>query len=204
MMLLQHALCLGARQASDAVSELLGQLSRRRPFKDGAGLVPRIPRVGRLAALVAIAGCALSVALHAGENAQASDCAGASALRFPGTARFRGVAVSGDGLFGALEVDIDVDVLRVGSYVVRGVLEDNGRVVANRPAWQSALDARASFSATSTGRHTVALRFSGEQIRRHGADGPYSLRLIANSDATAAGCGRILSPFLRRSAFGER
>lgn len=123
-------------------------------------------------------------------------------ITFPGSARFRTVDTDGDGRFEALEADVDLDVRVSGDYVVLGRLERSGVLVANRPAFESMLTTRVDVSG-APGRRVITLRFSGEQIRRSGLDGPYTLVLAANGDSSAAGSAALVTPAYSRTAFGE-
>lgn len=133
----------------------------------------------------------------------ASVWAGADMLEFLPEAEFRRVDADGDGRFEALEVDVPVEVKREGAYVVFGHLTKAGQLVAHRPAYESASPTQADVPA-GTGRITVTLRYSGEQVRRSGLDGPYELRLMANGETSAAGGPRTYaSPPFRHAQFGE-
>jgi PKD repeat protein len=83
-----------------------------------------------------------------------------------------------DGLFDNLVVEVGMDVTEPGSYRVLGELADeNGELIATATAVAD-LDA---------GTETVSLRFDGASIYKHGADGPYVLRVVrvAEDDGSA-------------------
>jgi len=134
--------------------------------------------------------------------AGATPLAGPGLISFPGSARFRTVDADADGRFDALEADVDLDIVTAGDYVVFARLDRGGLLVANRPAFESMLVTRADVGG-APGRRTVTLRFSGEQIRRSGLDGPYTLSIAANSDTAGAGTASLATPAYNHNAFGE-
>ena len=124
-------------------------------------------------------------------------------LSFAGASAYRTPDVDGNGRFEALEVDVQVDVANAGDYVVIGqLLGSNGVLVANGPSFDSMRFSTAYINGAA-GRRSISLRFSGEQIRESGIDGPYTLQLLANGPTGAAGTGSITTPAYRWAQFGE-
>jgi hypothetical protein len=124
-------------------------------------------------------------------------------LSFAGASAYRTPDVDANGRFEALEVDVVVDVASAGDYVVIGqLLGSNGALVANRPTLNSMRFTTAYINGAA-GRRSISLRFSGEQIRESGIDGPYTLQLLANGPNGAAGEGSITTPAYRWAQFGE-
>ncbi|MES1245073.1 MAG: PKD domain-containing protein [Acidobacteriota bacterium] len=102
----------------------------------------------------------------------------ASTSRLNGTFSDRGDDADSDGLFDDLEVQVGIDVTASRPYRMLGELADaNGHLITTATALAD-LDA---------GTATVALRFDGATIYRHGADGPYQLRVVrvAEDDGSA-------------------
>lgn len=102
----------------------------------------------------------------------------ASTSRLNGTFSDRGDDADSDGLFDDLEVQVGMDVTASRPYRMLGELADaNGHLITTATALAD-LDA---------GTATVALRFDGATIYRHGADGPYQLRVVrvAEDDGSA-------------------
>ncbi len=111
------------------------------------------------------------------------------------------VDLDGDGLFEALDVDVEVEVLADGTYTVYGTLLLDGALVANRSAYDAANPTLAVRTSTA-GVETVTLRFSGEQIFESGVDGPYELQLIA-ADAGGTEVLSVETPDYDYAEFGE-
>lgn len=131
--------------------------------------------------------------------------AAAGGVNFPGTARYRPVDADRDGRYEHLAVDVDVDVIVPGSYGLLAQLESaGGLLIANRPADDSMLESGAEINAATAGRYTATVRFSGEQIRRAGIDGPWRVLIDANGETSAAGSTALTSPAFRAADFGER
>lgn len=102
----------------------------------------------------------------------------ASTSRLNGTFSDRGDDVDSDGLFDDLEIQVGMDVTASRPYRMLGELADaSGNLITTATALAD-LDA---------GTTTVALRFHGTTIYRHGADGPYELRVVrvAEDDGSA-------------------
>ena len=121
-------------------------------------------------------------------------------IQFPGSVQYRTVDDDKDSLFEALEVAVDADLLVDGTYTLFGVLKKDGRVVANRPAFESAQFSKTVVS--SSGRVTAVIRFSGEQIRQFGENGPYEVQLIAQGEA-GVGQTVLTTPAYHYIDFGE-
>ena len=126
-----------------------------------------------------------------------------SLISFAGVAGYRTPDLDNNRRFEAVEVDLLVDIVTAGNYILFGELQTaTGQLVANRPDFSSMLQSSAEIGG-APGRRTVTLRFSGEQIRQSRIDGPYNLLIYANSDTEDAGSTTFATPALRWVDFGE-
>lgn len=125
-------------------------------------------------------------------------------VEFPAVTAWETPDADRNGRFDALVAVVDVNVLQAGSYVISAeLLAPDGRVVASRPNFQSMLPTSAQISGPA-GRRSVSLRFSGEQIRRSGIDGPYQLFVYADGpNAEPSGDAVFTTPTYRALDFGE-
>ena len=124
-----------------------------------------------------------------------------AAVELTGNATYDLIDDDANGLAEALAADVEVRLHAAGEYTFVAHLSKNGRQIAYRPAWESALTVRATLDAIS-GSHTVRLRFSGEEIFRSEEDGPYDLEVlaVASNGSTST---RLVTPSLDHSLFGE-
>lgn len=108
----------------------------------------------------------------------------------------RGVAASSGGAWVALEVETVISAAEPGQYSLTGALWKNNTLVTDRPSKDASLpSASSAFLMLSATPSTVSLRFSGEDIRASGIDGPYTARLtlldsrglVAHQDACTTG-----------------
>jgi PKD repeat protein len=102
----------------------------------------------------------------------------ASTSRLNGTFSDTGDDTDSDGLFNDLVVEVGMDVTETRSYRMLGELADaNGTLIATATA----------LANLNAGAGTVSLRFDGASIYKHGADGPYLLRVVrvAEDDGSA-------------------
>lgn len=122
-------------------------------------------------------------------------------VAFTGNATFHPVDENLDGIAEALTAGVEVRVNSAGQYTIRGTLQKNGELIANRPSWESMLPVRATLDEIP-GTYTITLELSGEQIYRAGVDGPYDLVLqgIASNGAVSA---TIATPGYAHTLFGE-
>lgn len=126
-------------------------------------------------------------------------------MNLPGSARSRPVDADRDGRYEHLAVDVDIDVTVPGSCGLLAQLESaGGLLISNRPADDTMLESGAEINAATAGRYAATLRFSGEQIRRAGIDGPWRVLIDANGKTSAAGSTVLTSPAFRAADFGER
>lgn len=150
---------------------------------------------------------ALRGPLAAGQGSMVRTAAGVPAridgLNFVGVSQWQTPDTNVDGRFDALVAQVDLDIVQAGAYVVAGqLLASDGRVVATRPNFQSSQSTSAQVLG-APGRRTIALRFSGEQIRRASIDGPWRLVLFANGDGQPGGRAEFQTPGYSPSQFGE-
>jgi hypothetical protein len=85
--------------------------------------------------------------------------------KYTGVFRDYGEDYDGDGLFDALVVEAEVEVLEANVFDFSGQLMSEDRTVWISGAYQQMY--------LEVGTHTLALRFPGPDIRRSGVDGPY-------------------------------
>ena len=94
----------------------------------------------------------------------------------------RALDTNGNGLYDVLEIDVQLNVLQAGNYELNGDLVDGaGGTVA--VAAVSTL--RDNLGSLQPGTRVLTLRFDGRTIRRHAADGPFSLAAVLLKDQTA-------------------
>lgn len=124
-----------------------------------------------------------------------------SGIEFTGNVDFDLVDDDLNGLAEALTAEVEVRLHGSGRYMIFGTLEKGGQLVANGPAWESALFVTGTIDGIS-GTHSVTLRFSGEQVFRSQLDGPYELVLhtIGTGDSPSA---KLPTPILQHTQFGE-
>ena len=84
-----------------------------------------------------------------------------------------------DGLAEALAINVGVEVRETGQYILNAYLDDeNGQPVAYAQINTAFNRLSSGDQVFSQGTHTFQLLFPGSQIRNHGVDGPYFVRLI--------------------------
>jgi hypothetical protein len=84
-----------------------------------------------------------------------------------------------DGLAEALAVNIDVEAQESSQYILNAYLHDkDGQTIAYAQINNAFNRTLGGDEITSQGIHTFRLLFPGSQIRSHGIDGPYFVRLI--------------------------
>jgi hypothetical protein len=131
----------------------------------------------------------------------------ASLASFTGPGSWAPEDANGDGQYDALRWDgsVSVSASPGSTLAVTGGLFMDTLEVAERPSDASALPSSASIDASSPGTYSVALRFSGEEIRDSGAVGSLLGRLWL-TDAAGAVLDTLTSstPSLTAALFGER
>ncbi|MDL2269383.1 hypothetical protein LJC71_06330 [Desulfosarcina sp. OttesenSCG-928-A07] len=116
---------------------------------------------------------------------------------------FAPVDEDGDGLFDALIVRVDVEILYAGFYSITGVLRKNGEIVADKPVFDGpAVPDGGAADPYGPGIHTLSICFSGDQILRSGENGPYDLEITA-FDPALAGQKTVVTPVYDHLSFGE-
>jgi hypothetical protein len=123
-------------------------------------------------------------------------------LQFTGNNTFTEVDNNGDGLFEALQVNVEVQTSASGEYTIFGVLEKGGTNIADRPTFESMLFTAATFT-NGAATHNVDLAFSGEQIFRSGQDGPYDLFLLGVGPNNESAEGTFPTPAIDHTLYGE-
>ncbi|OQY49358.1 MAG: hypothetical protein DRR08_08275 [Candidatus Parabeggiatoa sp. nov. 2] len=122
-------------------------------------------------------------------------------IQFTGNTTFHTVDKNGDGFAEALVAEVEVAILS-GKYVIEGVLRKNGRLIANRPNFESTRFSDAALN-EKTGIYTVLLSFSGEQIFQSGEEGPYELALNAIESKGFGSRLTVSTPAYEPTQFGE-
>lgn len=122
-------------------------------------------------------------------------------VQLPSGADYQPLDVNGDGVFEALLVDLEVDVLEAGTYTVIGTLTKDGELIANRPEFRS-MEFTSAVLDAAPGVQAIRLRFSGEQIFRSMQDGPYDLELVAIGEDGFVAASLQTPPFEYQD-FGE-
>jgi hypothetical protein len=132
---------------------------------------------------------------------RAADAQGVQDIRFTGSVAFNDIDSDGDALAERLSVDVEVEVLTAGEYSLVGVLEKHGQVISYRPTFETMLLSRGTLQ-EDPGTYTVSLGFSGEEIYRSGANGPYNLVLNAIGERSNVSL-TVQTPAYDRARFGE-
>lgn len=120
-------------------------------------------------------------------------------LQFPGRTHFRRLDANGDGIAETLAVDVGLEVLTPGSYMLWGSLSKNGVTISSRRDNKSAASNDILLQAAAAGPRTATLLFSGEDIFASGEDGPYSLTVHATGLAETT----VQTPAYDHRSFGE-
>ncbi|WP_024297398.1 dockerin type I domain-containing protein [Methylomicrobium lacus] len=119
-------------------------------------------------------------------------------LQFPDTANYRLIDTENDGIYEALAVDVDVEITQAGSYTIGCELRKNGQLITSGQ-YHSSADCTKTLIAES-GKQTVTLMFSGEEIFRSGQDGPYDLNLSVLGETNTKS---LQTPNYDHQTFGE-
>ena len=122
-------------------------------------------------------------------------------INFTGQVLFHTVDNNLDGYYESLVTEVELEILSAGEYLVLGFLEKEGQHIANRPAYESMLPCSGDVSG-ETGRYTVDITFSGEQIRQSGEDGPFDLILHVIGEESNASLITQTPPY-EHTGFGE-
>lgn len=123
-------------------------------------------------------------------------------IQIPGPVNFQTIDTNADGIYEGVRADFDVQVLAAGTYTVKGRLEKNGTLVANRPVDQSSLFSDVSFQSAGPEIRSLSLTFSGQQIYQSGLDGPYDL-MLRGIGATGESSASFPTPAYNHLSFGE-
>lgn len=102
----------------------------------------------------------------------------ASTSSFTGTSSDRGIDSNGNSLFDVLGIDVEVNITREATYLLRGALRTSTGIE---------IGAVTSRVPLMPGTQNVRLNFDGKTIFQVGVDGPYSLHLIKLAEETASG-----------------
>lgn len=103
--------------------------------------------------------------------------------RFADQPQDSGTDQDGDGLFEMLRVDLVLDISQAGALGIDATLA----TADGQPIALGSLDplrhrtAPAAATHVATGRHTIALYFSGQDIRASAADGPFTVQISLTS-----------------------
>ncbi|MCP4659986.1 MAG: DUF11 domain-containing protein [bacterium] len=122
-------------------------------------------------------------------------------IEFTGNATYDLLDDDLDGFAEALIANVEIRLNTTGEYTIIGELQKGGKLIANRPAWESMMLVRTNLDEIS-GTYMVDLQFSGEQIFRSGEGGPYDL-LLEGIAATGFTTTTLATPAYDRTLFGE-
>ena len=123
-------------------------------------------------------------------------------LQFTGKNTFTEVDNNGDGLFDALQVNIEVKTSASGEYSISGYLHKGDVIIANTPSYWSMGLTHAYFT-NGAGTHNIEIAFSGELIFRSGQDGPYELSLSGVGPNAESAHETFITPAIDHTQFGE-
>ncbi len=122
-------------------------------------------------------------------------------VKFTNNVTFRKVDVNGGGIAEALEVDVEIKVLRNGRYTVRGHLRKGAAVIATRPYWWTPFSTKFLSVGKKGEVVTATLRFSGDEIYLAQEDGPWEVVVYCSRQHEGP---RFRTPPYRHGEFGER
>ncbi len=137
-----------------------------------------------------------------GEPAAAASTPAGGAVRFSGPASFSAQDLDSDGMAEGLLAELELEILEPGQYQVFGFLSVDDVLIASRPDFKSMHFSSQSLSALEPGKHSVRIRFSGEQILRSALDGPYQFHGYALGEK-GSDLISLSSPAVLHTEFGE-
>ena len=144
--------------------------------------------------------CIVSGVLALGGPKPAS-VANAQDVRLTGNVTFHTPDRNGDNLAEALVADVEFEFRIAGEYSVTGSLQHDGKTIAYRPTFESAISSGIRLSG-APGIHTQSISFSGEEIFQSGEDGHYDVVLVVMSER-GYDTLTLRTPAYDHSRFGE-
>jgi hypothetical protein len=107
--------------------------------------------------------------------------------------------VNSDGVYDQIVATLSAEVKAPGVYVLRGVLQKDGDLVAIQPNWWATEPTIATISG-GPGKYEFKLYFSGQQIYQSGVDGPYEFFAVGGRPGKTI---EAETPAYRHEEFGE-
>lgn len=117
-------------------------------------------------------------------------------------ARFTGAVSFSANDYRALSAELEVEILRAGTYTVNAALVKEGRLVASLPFWTDQSPAKVEIGG-EPGIYGVTVFFSGEQIYRSQEELPYVVQAVVFSETSAPDTLTTVTPAFPAKRFGE-
>jgi len=122
-------------------------------------------------------------------------------IRFTGKANFTLLDNQKNRPLKSLEIQLEVEILKEGTYLINGPLIKGNKIIANRPTYYSVMSSSTNIT-QKPGLYWVSLNFSGEEIFESNIDGPYQLKAYALSQGSYHEF-TFTTPTYRHEDFGE-